>query len=133
MSHTRNEGVGPTGFGHFPLPGGLHAKDTPGETASLASYRGGSSRPGDGDKILRRTRCRLRRRVLLKKGETPMEIDLTGTEIQALRDAVEDTIARVVKDLEHTKAPEARAPLVKRESVFRSILQKLPAEFSSAA
>jgi hypothetical protein len=62
-----------------------------------------------------------------------MEIVFAGTEIHVLRETLEDVIGRLVKEIEKTEDLAARNALKERERVFRSIMDKLPAELESAA
>ena len=58
-----------------------------------------------------------------------MEIILTGTEIHALREALETDILNLERELSRTGGLKVREEL--KEKVLKSIMEKLPVEFAS--
>lgn len=62
-----------------------------------------------------------------------MELTLTGTEIPALRDALEAAIAALEKEISGLADSEARKALEAKRAGLRSIRDKLPAELIDVA
>lgn len=62
-----------------------------------------------------------------------MDITLTGTEIHALRDALEAVISNLEKEVAGVADPEARKILEGRKAALRSVRDKLPAELIDVA
>jgi hypothetical protein len=55
-----------------------------------------------------------------------MEIQLTGTEVHELREALEIVLSGIEKEIAGLADPEPRKDLGRRKDVLRSIKDKLP-------
>ena len=55
-----------------------------------------------------------------------MEIQLTGTEVHELREALESVLSGIDKEIAGLADPEPRKELVKRKDALRSVKDKLP-------
>jgi hypothetical protein len=62
-----------------------------------------------------------------------MDLTLTGTEIHALREALEIVISDLDKEVAGVADPDVRKALGDRKSALRSIRDKLPAELIDTA
>jgi hypothetical protein len=56
-----------------------------------------------------------------------MELHLTGTEVHALRETLENVLPGIEKEIAGLKDPESRKELGQRKDALRSIREKLPA------
>ena len=56
-----------------------------------------------------------------------MELQLTGTEVHALRETLEGVLPGIEKEIAVLKDPETRKELGERKDALRSIRDKLPA------
>ncbi|MBK5094665.1 MAG: hypothetical protein JJE32_03200 [Deltaproteobacteria bacterium] len=56
-----------------------------------------------------------------------MEIQLTGTEVHELREALESFLSGIDREIAGLADPETRKELGKRKDALRSIKDKLPA------
>ena len=62
-----------------------------------------------------------------------MEIVLIGTEIHVLREILEGFIVNLEKEIKATEDPRTLVELEERKDVLKSIMAKLPVEFTFAA
>ncbi len=62
-----------------------------------------------------------------------MEVNLTGTEINALRELVEEAIIRTEKQMREDFEPRKTRALKEKRDNFRQMLVKLPVEFGTVA
>ena len=62
-----------------------------------------------------------------------MEITLTGAEKLVLRETVEKAINEMLMEIANTDNRKMREGLKEREGILKGILDKLPAEVSTAA
>jgi len=62
-----------------------------------------------------------------------MEITLTGSEKLVLRETLEKAIKEMLMEIANTDNRKMRDGLKLREEILKTILEKLPAEVSSAA
>ncbi len=62
-----------------------------------------------------------------------MEIQLTGIEVQELREALEFVLSGIEKEIAGLADPKPRKELVNRKDVLRSVKDKLPAGLSETA
>ena len=56
-----------------------------------------------------------------------MDLDLTGTEVHELREALESFLSGIDREIAGLADPETRKELGKRKDALRSIKDKLPA------
>jgi len=56
-----------------------------------------------------------------------MEIQLTGTEVHELREALENILSGIEREIAGLGDPETRQELGRRKAALRSIKDKLPA------
>jgi len=62
-----------------------------------------------------------------------MELHLTGKEVHALRESLENLLPGIEKQISGLKDPEARRELEARKEALRSIREKLPAALTETA
>ncbi len=62
-----------------------------------------------------------------------MELHLTGTEVHALREALETLIPGIERQIAGLKDPAARKELEERKEALRSIRARLPAALIESA
>ena len=60
-----------------------------------------------------------------------MELVFTGEEVHFLRVALESDLMNIEKEIDRTGSIKAREELKAKERFFRSILEKIPAEFET--
>jgi len=61
-----------------------------------------------------------------------MEIILTGPEVHALREALENDIRNLEREVYRTGGLKIREELKEKEKVLKAIMEKLPVEFATA-
>jgi len=62
-----------------------------------------------------------------------MDINLTGTQIHALRGLVEEAIIKLDKEIKGAVEPKTAGALKESRDVFKELMEKLPVEFGTVS
>ena len=62
-----------------------------------------------------------------------MDVSLTGAEIHALRELVEEAIVKLEKEIKGAIEPKTASTLKESRDVFKKIMGKLPVEFGTVS
>ena len=66
-------------------------------------------------------------------GRCAMDVSLTGAEIHALRELVEEAIVKLEKEIKGAIEPKTASTLKESRDVFKKIMGKLPVEFGTVS
>ena len=66
-------------------------------------------------------------------GRGAMDVSLTGAEIHALRELVEEAIVKLEKEIKGAIEPKTASTLKESRDVFKKIMGKLPVEFGTVS
>lgn len=62
-----------------------------------------------------------------------MDVNLTGSEIHALRGLVEEAIIKLDKEIKGAVEPKTASALKENRDTFKEIMEKLPVEFGTVS
>jgi hypothetical protein len=67
------------------------------------------------------------------QGRYAMELQLTGPEIHALRELIEEAINKLGKEIPGVTDPKTQSALKENKGIYKVILDKLPVEFGTVS
>ena len=77
-------------------------------------------------------------RAALEKGEEgfgrcAMDVTVSGAEIHALRELVEEAVVKLEKEIKRAIDPKTAGTLKESREIFKKIMEKLPVEFGTVS